>query len=68
MNTDLPRGFKLITLWLLLGAAVFVGVQWWLHRAQQTQFQAGSGVVEIRRGSDGHYHCRGASTATRSTS
>ena len=59
MNTDLPRGFKLITLWLLLGAAVFVGVQWWLHRAQQTQFQVGGGAVEIRRGSDGHYHWPG---------
>jgi aspartyl protease family protein len=59
MDTDLPRSFKLITLWLLLGAAVFVGVQWWLHRAQQTQFQVGGGAVEIRRGSDGHYHWPG---------
>ena len=33
MSLDLPRSFKLITVWLLLGAAVFVGVQWWQHRA-----------------------------------
>lgn len=59
MNTDLPRSFKLITLWLLLGAVVFVGVQWWLHRAQQTQFQLSGGAVEIHRGSDGHYHWPG---------
>ena len=59
MNTDLPRSFKLITLWLLLGAVVFVGVQWWLHRAQQAQFQLSGGAVEIHRGSDGHYHWPG---------
>ncbi|MDE2092755.1 MAG: clan AA aspartic protease [Burkholderiales bacterium] len=59
MNTDLPRSFKLITLWLLLGAVVFVGVQWLLHRAQQAQFQLSGGAVEIHRGRDGHYHWPG---------
>ena len=59
MDKDLPRSFKLITLWLLLGALVFVAVQWWLHRAQQTRFQASGDAVEIRRGSDGHYHWPG---------
>jgi len=59
MNHDLPRSFKLITLWLLLGAAVFVGIQWWQHRAQQTLFQAHGSTVEIRRGDDGHYHWPG---------
>lgn len=59
MSLDLPRSFKLITVWLLLGAAVFVGVQWWQHRAQQTLFQARGSAVEIRRGADGHYHWPG---------
>lgn len=59
MNHDLPRGFKVVTVWLLLGAAVFVGIQWWLHRAEQTRFQANGAVVEIRRSPDGHYHWPG---------
>ncbi len=59
MHNELSRNFKLITLWLLLGAAVFVGIQWWQHRAQQTLFHAAGDVVEIRRGSDGHYHWPG---------
>ena len=59
MNHDLPRGFKVVTVWLLLAAAVFVGIQWWLHRAEQTRFQANGAVVEIRRSPDGHYHWPG---------
>ena len=59
MNQDLPRSFKLVTAWLLLGAAVFVGVQWWQHRAQQSRFVAEGGTVEIQRGPDGHYHWPG---------
>ena len=59
MEQDLSRTFKLITLWLVLGAAVFVGVQWRLHRAQQAQFQAGTEAIEIRRGADGQYHWPG---------
>jgi aspartyl protease family protein len=60
MNNDLSRSFKLITVWLLLGAAVFVAIQWWMHRAQQTQFQVNGGVIELRRGNDGHYHWPGS--------
>lgn len=59
MNDELPRSFKLITTWLLLGVLVFVGIQWWLHRAQQTRFEAKGEGVEIRRSSDGHYHWPG---------
>ncbi len=60
VNNDLPRSFKLITVWLLLGAVVFVAIQWWMHRARQTQFQVSGGVVELRRGNDGHYHWPGS--------
>ena len=59
MSHDLPRSFKLITLWLLLGVLIFVGIQWWLHRAQQSRFQANGEAVEIRRSADGHYHWPG---------
>jgi len=59
MSQELSRTFKIVTLWLVLGAAVFVGVQWWLHRAQQARFQAAGEAIEIRRGPDGQYHWPG---------
>jgi aspartyl protease family protein len=59
MSGELPRSFKLVTIWLLLGAAVFVGIQWWLHHSQQARFQTQGEAVEIRRSADGHYHWPG---------
>jgi aspartyl protease family protein len=59
MTPDLPRSLKLVTVWLLVGAAVFVAIQWWQHREQQTQFQISGGTLEIRRGADGHYRWPG---------
>jgi aspartyl protease family protein len=59
MSAELPRTFKVTTVWLLLGAALFVGVQWWLYRDQAMRFQVQGDVVEIRRGADGHYHWPG---------
>ena len=59
MDKDLPHSLKLITVWLLVGAAVFVAIQWWQHRAQQTSFHVDGGTLEIRRGNDGHYHWPG---------
>ena len=60
MSNELPRNLKLITVWLLLGVVVFVGIQWWMYRARQTQFQVSGGVVELRRAGDGHYHWPGS--------
>jgi aspartyl protease family protein len=48
-----------VTVWLLLGLGLFLGVQWWLHRAAQARFSAGAEVIEIRRGPDGQYHWPG---------
>lgn len=59
MNNDLPRSLKLITVWLLAGVVVFVAIQWWQHRAQQTRFQVSGSALEIRRSGDGHYHWPG---------
>jgi aspartyl protease family protein len=56
---DLPRSFKLVTVWLLLGLLVFLGVQAWQHRAAQTRFSTAGDSIEIRRGPDGHYHWPG---------
>jgi len=60
MSNELPRSFKVVTTWLLLGLAIFLGVQWWQHREQRTSFQLDGDIVEIRRGGDGHYHWPGS--------
>jgi aspartyl protease family protein len=59
MPADLPRSLKITTLWLLLGLLVFLGVQWYLAREQQTRFEVRGDTVELRRGRDGHYHWPG---------
>jgi len=60
MTAELPQSFKFATVWLVLGALVFVGWQWREHEALQTSFTTSAdGIVEIRRGPDGHYHWPG---------
>jgi len=59
MSNELPRTFKVVTIWLLLGVLVFVGIQWVLREQQQTRFRADGDIIEIRRGADGHYHWPG---------
>jgi aspartyl protease family protein len=59
MNPELPRTLKVATVWLLVGLALFLAVQWWQHQAQQPQFSAGAEVIDLRRGPDGHYHWPG---------
>ncbi|MEO7057232.1 MAG: TIGR02281 family clan AA aspartic protease [Caldimonas sp.] len=59
MSNELPRTLKIVTVWLLLGAAIFVAFQWFQHDQAKTRFQIDGGVVEIHRGSDGHYHWPG---------
>jgi len=59
VNEDLPRTLKFAIVWLVLGAIVFVGDQWRRHEALKATFTTASGVVEIRRGEDGHYHWPG---------
>ena len=57
---ELPRTLKIATVWLLVGLAVFLGFRAFEHNQQQTRFQATGGVIEIRRGQDGHYHWPGS--------
>lgn len=60
MSEELPRGLKIVTVWLLVGVLLFLGVEAWQHRAQQARFSTSGDVIEIRRGPDGHYHWPGA--------
>lgn len=59
MHNELPRTFKIATVWLLVGLALFLAVQWWMHRQAQTRFSLRGETIEIARSSDGHYHWPG---------
>lgn len=57
---ELPAGLKHLTVWLLLGTAVFLAVQAWQRQRQQAQVQIDSdGLVRLARGPDGHVHWPG---------
>jgi aspartyl protease family protein len=57
--SEFPRTLKHITLWLLLGTGVFLGVQAWQAQQQQSRFSSDGGVITLRRGPDGHFHWPG---------
>lgn len=57
--SDVPRGLKHLTVWLLIGTALFLAIQAWQDRARRSSFSAEGGVVELRRGADGHFHWPG---------
>ena len=59
MSDELPSTLKVVTVWLLVGVLVFLGIQWWQREQEQTRFHAEGDVVELRRGADGHYHWPG---------
>lgn len=57
---DMPRTLKVVTLWLLLGTALFLAVQAWLAQRDRARFQSdGMGTVMLQRGPDGHFHWPG---------
>jgi aspartyl protease family protein len=52
---------KLTTVWLLIGTALFLGVQAMQQRAERSRFSfdAVSGRIELKRAPDGHFHWPG---------
>ena len=56
---ELPGWLKHTTVWLLLAAGVFLGVQAWQRQASASRISISGEVVEIRRSADGHYHWPG---------
>ena len=58
--TEFPHALKIATVWLVLGALLFLGLQAWQSRRERMQFSTDAGgVIEIRRAADGHYHWPG---------
>jgi aspartyl protease family protein len=56
---DFPHTLKLVTIWLLLGTALFLGVQAWQAQQARSRFSSTGGVVELQRAPDGHFHWPG---------
>jgi aspartyl protease family protein len=56
---ELPAWLKHVTVWLLLGLVLFLGVQAWQARERATRFVVEGQTIEIRRSPDGHYHWSG---------
>lgn len=50
---------KLATVWLVIGTAVFLGVQAWQSQQRASRVTLADGTVELRRGADGHFHWPG---------
>jgi len=59
VSKELPSTFKVVTVWLVVGVALFLGVQAFEAQQQRTRFSANAGVVELQRGPDGHFHWPG---------
>jgi aspartyl protease family protein len=57
---EFPHTLKIATVWLVIGVVVFLGFRYAEHEHQRSSFQVTkTGVIEIRRGPDGHYHWPG---------
>jgi aspartyl protease family protein len=56
---ELPRTLKIATVWMIIGTAVFLGVQAFQAQQQKVRFTASAGVIELRRAPDGHFHWPG---------
>lgn len=57
--SELPRSLKLLTIWLVIGAAVFLAFRAWEHERSARRFRFdGQGVV-LQRAADGHFHWPG---------
>lgn len=57
---EFPHTLKIATVWLVLGAVIFLGFRYAEHERQRSSFTVTkTGVIEIRRGPDGHYHWPG---------
>jgi aspartyl protease family protein len=56
---ELPSTLKRATVWLLLGTALFLGVQAWLAQRERPQVRVADGVIELQRAPDRHFHWPG---------
>lgn len=58
-HKDLPHAFKLLTLWLVIGVALFLAFTAWEHRRTERRFQMAGDTIVLTRGDGGHFHWPG---------
>lgn len=56
---DFPHTLKIVTVWLVAGLAVFLGLEAWESHGERTRFVVQQGTIELHRAPDGHYHWPG---------
>lgn len=56
---DLPHTAKLMTIWLLIGLVIFLGVKAWERERESSRFQLAGETIVLTRGPDGHFHWPG---------
>ena len=56
---EFPRTLKIITIWLLIGTAMFIAVQWFESRQEQASIVLNDTTIEIHRSRDRHYYWQG---------
>ena len=58
-SPELPHTFKLLTIWLLVGLGIFLGIKAWEHQREASRFQLAGQTVVLTRADDGHFHWPG---------
>jgi aspartyl protease family protein len=56
---EMPRTFKVVTVWLLLGTVLFLAVQAFLAERQKARFVIDGSNITLQRSADGHFHWPG---------
>ena len=59
---EFPRSLRLTIVWLVIGTAVFLGVQALQSQAERARFSfdKAAGTIELQRAPDGHFHWPGS--------
>lgn len=58
-HKELPHTFKLLTIWLLVGLVIFLGIKAWEREREASRFQLAGEAIVLTRSGDGHFHWPG---------
>lgn len=58
-DKELPSFLKLLTIWLVIGLVIFLGIRAWEREREASRFQLAGEVIVLTRSGDGHFHWPG---------
>jgi aspartyl protease family protein len=58
-HKELPHTLKLMTIWLLVGLVIFLGIKAWEREREASRFKLAGQTVVLTRAEDGHFHWPG---------